>query len=133
MLTASLAGRTLVAGSWLALLTLAVTLVFGRVWCGWICPLGTLLDWITPRQHRKPSRRREFQLQKPPERWRVAKYLLLFILLFAALLGNQSLLFLDPITLMTRTLASAAMACSEPCQHTASSQCSISSSGCGDR
>ncbi len=42
---------------------------------------------------------------KPPgERWRTVKYVLLFVLLAAAVFGNQSLLFLDPITLLTRTL-----------------------------
>src|SRR5512141_3049522 len=29
---------------WPALLTIAVTLLLGRVFCGWFCPLGGLLD-----------------------------------------------------------------------------------------
>ena len=108
-LTASLAGRALVAGFWLAIVTVILTLLFGRVWCGWICPLGTLLEWITPRRHRSSTtNRRSFRLAKPPETWRVVKYVLLLVLLFAALLGNQTLLFLDPITLMMRTMGTAA-------------------------
>ena len=39
-LAASLAGRTLVAGFWLALLTLAVTLVFGPRLVRLVLPLG---------------------------------------------------------------------------------------------
>lgn len=105
MATAALAGRTLAAGLWLALGTVVLTLVFGRVWCGWICPLGTVLDWITPRRLRSRGQRR--LLPQPPERWRAAKYLLLVVILFAALFGNQTLIFLDPITIAGRTLGAA--------------------------
>ena len=38
--------------SWLllpALLTLIFTLLLGRFFCGWLCPLGTLLDLATGR------------------------------------------------------------------------------------
>ncbi|HEX9030140.1 MAG TPA: 4Fe-4S binding protein, partial [Anaerolineales bacterium] len=42
-----LASRTFLTGSALALILLILTLVFGRAWCGWLCPLGTLLDWFS--------------------------------------------------------------------------------------
>ena len=29
---------------------LAATLVFGRGWCGWLCPLGSLFDWMPARK-----------------------------------------------------------------------------------
>jgi polyferredoxin len=97
-LTSWLANRAWIAGFGLALLTMLVTLVFGRVWCGWFCPLGTILGWLSPKRSR-------WQRSQPPERWRSAKYGLLGVLVVAALLGNQSLLFLDPMTIMTRTMA----------------------------
>jgi polyferredoxin len=98
MVTASVAGRVLVGGLILALVILLLTLVFGRVWCGWFCPLGTVLEWLGPRRSgRKP----------PSDKWRAVKYVLLLLLLFAALLGNQSLIVLDPITILNRTLTSA--------------------------
>jgi polyferredoxin len=98
MLAASLAGRALLSGIALAGIILLLTLLFGRVWCGWLCPLGTVLEWLGPRRARAKA---------PPERWRALKYLLLFAILFAALLGNLSLIFLDPITILNRTLATA--------------------------
>jgi MauM/NapG family ferredoxin protein len=98
MLTATLAGRVLVGGFALAGVTLLLTLLFGRVWCGWLCPLGTVLEWLGPRRSHAKA---------PPEKWRVLKYLLLFAILLAAILGNQTLLILDPITILNRTLTTA--------------------------
>jgi MauM/NapG family ferredoxin protein len=99
-LTAGLAGRGLIAALGLAVVTVVLTLLFGRVWCGWLCPLGTVLDWLRPRGKRQRS-------EGPSDRWRAVKVLLLGAILLAALLGSQTLLFLDPLTIMTRTLATA--------------------------
>lgn len=99
-LTAMLAGRVFIAGLALSGITIVATLLFGRVWCGWICPLGTTLDLLKPGQRSQSNRP-----EPPSEKWRAIKYLLLIFMLAAALFGNQSLLFLDPITIMTRTLA----------------------------
>ena len=99
-ITAMLAGRVLIAGLAVAGVTLLVTLVLGRVWCGWFCPMGTILDLLRPRRSRG-----KIALKPPPERLRWIKYILLVFLVAAALFGNLTFLFLDPITLLTRTLA----------------------------
>jgi polyferredoxin/formate hydrogenlyase subunit 6/NADH:ubiquinone oxidoreductase subunit I len=99
MLTASLAGRALAGGILLAGATLLLTLFFGRVWCSWLCPLGTVLEWLAPRRAR---------YEGPSASWRVLKYLLLLAILAAALLGNQTLIWFDPITILNRTLTTAA-------------------------
>ena len=98
MVSAALAGRVMLAGLAFASIVVVLTVVFGRVWCGWLCPLGTVLEWLGPRKARRKA---------PADRWRVLKYLFLFAILFAALLGNQTLTVLDPITILNRTLATA--------------------------
>ena len=102
MLASILAGRRWVEGLALALITLILTLVAGRVWCGWICPLGTILDYT------HPSKRKSPRVEKAPvsERWRSVKYVALIAILGAALAGNLSLLMFDPIGLLTRGLTS---------------------------
>jgi polyferredoxin len=97
VLSHALASRTLLTGSALALLTVFATLIFGRAWCGWLCPLGTTLDLVS--LHGRSRGR-----SKPPEYWRRVKYVLLLLTLAAALFGNLTLLFLDPMTLVQRTL-----------------------------
>jgi polyferredoxin len=92
-----LATRTLVAGSSLALITVLGTLIFGRAWCGWLCPLGTTFDLVS--SHRCDTRR-----PTPTESWRQVKYIILLIIITAAVLGNLTLLFLDPISILLRTL-----------------------------
>lgn len=103
-----LASRIFLAASALALLSLLLALIFGRAWCGWLCPLGTLLDWFSLkgwRARRLGARAADPNAGAPPEGWRMLKYLLLFTILAAALLGNLTLLVFDPLTLLYRTLA----------------------------
>ena len=98
-LGAMLASRTWIPRLALALATLGLTLVFGRVWCGWLCPLGTLLEWV-----RFGSKETGFLGKTRFLRWRTAKNFLLLLILAAALFGNLSLLIFDPLALLTRTM-----------------------------
>jgi MauM/NapG family ferredoxin protein len=96
-LSAMVAGRAWIPRLALAAVTLALTLLLGRVWCGWICPLGTLLEWV-----RFPTPETGF-LRKTQFLGRV-KYVLLLVTLATALFGSLALLIFDPITLFTRTM-----------------------------
>jgi polyferredoxin len=106
-----LASKTFLAGSTLALLVVILTLVFGRAWCGWLCPLGTTLDLISLKRWRLALRGKgsanqglEDQEGNPPDGWRSVKYGLLLTILMAAFFGNLTLLVFDPLTLFFRTL-----------------------------
>jgi MauM/NapG family ferredoxin protein len=95
-LAAMLASRRWLARFIPALVVIVATLVLGRFWCGWLCPLGTLIDWVSPRR----------PLGKEPlARWRNLKYGLLLLILFSALWGNLTLMVLDPLTIFVRSIA----------------------------
>ena len=95
-LAAMLASRRWLARFIPALVVMGATLILGRFWCGWLCPLGTLLDWLPGRAQRKTT---------APLSWRAVKYSLLFLILFAALWGNLTLLILDPLTIFVRSVS----------------------------
>jgi ferredoxin len=95
---ATLAGlREAIGHFWPALLTVAVTLLLGRVFCGWFCPLGGLLDVVRRLLRWLPPAPR-------PLRWegRRVKYFLLAALLAAAAAGWQAAWLLDPFSLLAR-------------------------------
>jgi MauM/NapG family ferredoxin protein len=93
-ISAMVAGRIWIPALALGGLVLLSAFVFGRAWCGWICPLGSLLDWLPARRKRRLS-----------PTWRTLKHLLLVLLLVLALLGSLALAGLDPIALFWRGLA----------------------------
>src|SRR5262249_24378642 len=83
---------------------LGLTLVFGRVFCGWICPFGTLhhfFGWIFPSRYLKGNRRVE---SNKTHGWQSAKYYLMWGFLGAALVGSSIGGLLDPICVAVRAI-----------------------------
>lgn len=74
-----------------SLLVLLGTGVFGRVWCGWICPTGTLLTAFGPKGSRITNR----GLMR-------FKTVLLLTAIVLALVRLTAPLYLDPIALFSR-------------------------------
>jgi len=96
-ISAFLASRNWIAPAMLGILTLVLAVIIGRAWCGWVCPLGTLLDWT-------PSRRQPKNPAVSPV-WSQGKYLLFFAIILGAVMGSLALIVLDPITILFRTFA----------------------------
>ncbi len=88
-----------------AVAIVGITLVFGRVFCGWICPFGTIhhvLGWILPsRKGRGFLRIKANQTHAPRQR---VKYYLLYASLAAALAGSAFGGVLDPICMSVRAI-----------------------------
>ncbi len=101
----ALATGTLYAGLALGAATLMVTILLGRVFCGWVCPFGTMhqfLGWLGRRG--RPAKRKI-----AANRYRRAqsiKYYMLAAMLAAAAVRPASLLtgLLDPIPLVQRSV-----------------------------
>jgi len=86
----------------LSLLTLASALLLGRIFCGWICPLGTIhhvASVIRKRKRHTDTSRDNWSV------WQRSKYYMLAVLLVMALLGAQWVGVFDPISLLYRVSA----------------------------
>ncbi len=96
-LASMLASRTWIPRLGWALIIVGLTVLLGRVWCGWICPLGSLLEWVTFRKAHQRAK-------GISPHWRTVKYALLVVILVGALFGNLTLLIFEPLALFTRTM-----------------------------
>jgi MauM/NapG family ferredoxin protein len=101
-----LSSGTLPAVLLVAVAMVVLTIVLGRVLCGWVCPLGTLQQlssWVLSSRSRRESQR-----VNRYRRWFAIKYYILAGLLVMAVLGSIQTGLLDPLSLTARGLASGA-------------------------
>lgn len=104
--TAMLASRTFVPLLlYWSIPVLVLTILFGRAFCGWVCPLGTCIDAadhiVRPRVERRTPRERS---------WPKLKYHVLAGLLVTAAAGAQMVWLMDPQALLVRGLTLGAVA-----------------------
>ncbi|MBN1479724.1 4Fe-4S binding protein [candidate division KSB1 bacterium] len=82
----------------LGFIMLVLPLFLGRFFCGWICPLGTTLDFSDKVLfHSKHSRNKNVATS-----FRACKFVLLIALVVAALFSLQLVWFFDPVVILTR-------------------------------
>jgi polyferredoxin len=79
-----------------ALLIIGITIIFGRVFCSWICPMGSLLDIF-----QKCLPERHYQKTNFPE----IKNHVLIVSLLSAFFGLQLAGYIDPFAILFRGLA----------------------------
>ena len=85
----------------LCLFVIGLTLAAGRLFCGYLCPLGAIVDFSDGlvRRGKKNDPAENHRLQ----RWRNLKYYLLLVLLLSGFLGFSWFYAFDPISLLTRS------------------------------
>jgi len=102
-LTTLLSGHLLITGFLWAAGTLILTLFLGRIFCGFICPFGTvhhLVSRIRPalKGHQLFNANQKSSSQK-------TKYFILIAMLMGALLGVNMAGLMDPISFLFRSIA----------------------------
>lgn len=98
-LTSLVSAWKLPAALFLALLFIPVTLLFGRAFCGWACPFGTLHHAVSFTGRKLVPER---GIKTKGARW---KFVALALFFGAALIGIQLTGLLDPISFLIRSLS----------------------------
>jgi len=99
LLSTWLAGVAIPAALFLSLIVVLATLIFGRWFCGWVCPLGAINQFFSSLTLRKPKDRIALGAFSPHLRW---KYYLLFALLGGALIGMNLIGWFDPFSILMK-------------------------------
>ncbi|HLP59916.1 MAG TPA: 4Fe-4S binding protein [Candidatus Deferrimicrobium sp.] len=85
----------------LSLIPLVLTFIFGRFFCGWVCPFGAInqfFSWIF-KKSKKEKKGVDKKLLK-------LKYIILILVVVSALVGTHYGGWLDPFSLLTRSVTS---------------------------
>ena len=104
-LTASIAARTFFTVFLWALVTVILTVIFGRFICGWVCPLGGLLQSVS-------FLFKKMQWHVPKDeghRLLYLKYAVLTLVLTAGVFTLDLAGFLDPLSLLYRSFITAVL------------------------
>lgn len=85
------------------LIIVAITFLFGRVFCNWICPYGTLHQFIGWLFDNRPGTQRIEKNRYHPAQF--LKYSILIVFLLMSAMGALQIGLLDPIVMMYRAMA----------------------------
>jgi polyferredoxin len=104
LLTVWLGGHVVASAMLLSLITVVVTLLFGRWFCGWFCPFGALHNFFT--SLRGGTKKAKIQDGGYSSNQKI-KYYVLIGLLIAALCGANQAGWLDPFSFFFRSMSMA--------------------------
>lgn len=85
-----------------AVFVVVLTMILGRFFCGWICPLGTLLDYFHRLIHPIARYIKISRVLTAPGN--AAKYVILFAVLLAAVFAFPLVGWVDPFAILVRGL-----------------------------
>jgi len=89
-----------------ALATVVLTIVFGRFFCSWVCPFGSIHHFVGYAAHRKKNASQRIQLNNYRKTQCIKYFILIFVLAMAAfpsIAASLQTALLDPIPLLTRS------------------------------
>ena len=106
-LTSLFSGHTLIKGFWWGASILILTILLGRVFCSFLCPLGTIHHVVgSVKPALKGSRMVRANQKTPGQR---VKYFVFILLLVGSFLGLNMAGLMDPIALLFRSIALAVL------------------------
>jgi polyferredoxin len=97
-LSAILSGREWIGRAAWSLILVGATLIVGRFFCGYVCPMGAVIDFLDPLLGRKKDRAG----LKKETAWRKVKFFVLVLFLSSSLAGLTLAYLMDPLPLLTR-------------------------------
>jgi polyferredoxin len=93
------ASGIIISGLLISIITILLTIVFGRFFCSWICPLGSLIDFAEFISKSSPDSRTDTPSIQKLSR---IKFGILIFVLAGSVFSFQFIYLLDPIVIMTR-------------------------------
>ncbi len=97
LMTTLLSAHAAAKAFYFALITIVITVLLGRVFCGWACPLGTLNNLMGSIRRKRPV--------SGYENLHRVKYYLLIAVLASALFTLQPVGIVDPLSLIIRSFS----------------------------
>lgn len=96
-ITTLLSAHTVEKAFYLSIIVIITTIILGRVFCGWVCPLGTLNNIVSSLKKRKPD--------TANRNWHRVKYYILIFLLTSSVFTLQLVGIMDPLSFLIRSLS----------------------------
>jgi len=85
-----------------SIILIGLTMILGRFFCGWICPLGTLNHFFS--YYKSPHRGKKRLIRNRFKKWQTLKYYILFGMLVTSFFTTLQIGLLDPLSFTFRSI-----------------------------